>query len=146
MAICLAFPELIPCTALYSRPITPNASSIKMPDLVRSLVYFYQTCSCFNRLKVCFTPSQPTWLLAHVGSIKLYADGQLSFLLHTVTGFHWLSFSHYYGFICHLTPTHFLNHFLSMSFRFLFPELMPGFPSYYTDSLSEITPPTTSSV
>lgn len=44
-------------------------------------------------------------LLAKIAPIKHTADSRLGFPLHTITGFHRPSLTHYYGFICHLTPT-----------------------------------------
>lgn len=41
----------------------------------------------------------------------------LGFTLHTITGFHWPSVHHYYGIICHLTLTLFLNYFLIKASR-----------------------------
>ena len=42
-------------------------------------------------------------LLAMVRSFTHIGKGQLGFVLHTITGFHRPSLTHYYGFICHLT-------------------------------------------
>jgi hypothetical protein len=56
-------------------------------------------------------------LLATINSIRHNADDQPSFNLHTITGFHRLSLNHYYGFICHLTPTSSSNHFLNLCFQ-----------------------------
>ena len=44
-------------------------------------------------------------LLAKINPIKRVVDSRLGFILHTITGFHRPSLTHYYGFICHLTPT-----------------------------------------
>jgi hypothetical protein len=44
-------------------------------------------------------------LLAPHYPIRLVADGQLSFLLHAITGLLRPSLTHYYGVICHLAPT-----------------------------------------
>lgn len=44
-------------------------------------------------------------LLANQCSIRRSADGQLGFLLHAITGLLRPNLTHYYGFICHLTPT-----------------------------------------
>lgn len=41
------------------------------------------------------------------------AAGHSGFILHTITGFHRPELDHYYGIICHLTPTSLLNRFLS---------------------------------
>ena len=43
--------------------------------------------------------------------------GQPGFILHTITGFHWPGFTHYYGFICHLTSTYTLSFLLSLCFQ-----------------------------
>ena len=55
------------------------------------------------------------------------AVGQLSFLLHTITGLHWLSLTHYYGFISHLTPTHTLvyNSYMCLRFKVGFDAWLP---------------------
>ena len=45
--------------------------------------------------------------------IKHNADSRLGFTLHTITGFHRPSLTHYYGFICHLTLATFLDHSLN---------------------------------
>jgi hypothetical protein len=69
-------------------------------------------------------------LLTQIDSARLIADNRLSFILHTVTGFHWLSLTHYYGFICHLTPTSILSLLLIQCFQPLagtdarFPQLL----------------------
>ena len=44
-------------------------------------------------------------LLTMVRSFTHIGKGRLGFVLHTITGFHRPSLTHYYGFICHLTPT-----------------------------------------
>ena len=44
-------------------------------------------------------------LLTKIDPIKHNVDSRLGFILHTITGFHRPSLTHYYGFICHLTPT-----------------------------------------
>ncbi len=53
-------------------------------------------------------------LLASWCSIRHRVDGQLSILLHTITGLLRPSLTHYYGFICHLTPTPALAFTLSL--------------------------------
>ena len=53
-------------------------------------------------------------LLAKIDPIKHNVDGRLGFPLHTITGFHRPSLTHYYGFICHLTPT------LNLGFHLVF--------------------------
>ncbi|MFV0448558.1 MAG: hypothetical protein ACK5MF_08865 [Vibrio sp.] len=70
---------------------------------------------------------------------KRSADGQLGFLLHTITGLHWSSLTYYYGFICHLAPTFTLSHRL-MDASGICPDVVSGFPSYCTDSLLDIPP------
>ena len=64
-----------------------------------------------------FSPSQLLWLLAHNNLIRLVADDHPGFTLHTITGFQRPELNHYYGFICHLTPTQVLNHFLYLCFQ-----------------------------
>ncbi|MFQ3218604.1 MAG: hypothetical protein ACI96W_000955 [Paraglaciecola sp.] len=44
-------------------------------------------------------------LLTKIDLIKHNIDSRLGFVLHTITGFHRPSLTHYYGLICHLTPT-----------------------------------------
>ncbi len=62
------------------------------------------------------------------------ADGQLGFTLHTITGFHRPNFTHYYGFICHLTPLNTLslplnvNHLLYVSLGARLPQLLHWLP------------------
>ncbi|MGR5254567.1 hypothetical protein ACPV5S_20495, partial [Vibrio astriarenae] len=65
--------------------------------------------------------------------------------LHTITGFHRPSLTHYYGFICHLAPTCILSHLL-MDASGVCPDVVSGFPSYYTDSLLDIPPSITALV
>ena len=55
----------------------------------------------------------PFKLLAKMDPIKHNADSRLGFTLHTITGFHRPSLTHYYGFICHLTLATFLDHSLN---------------------------------
>ncbi|MDW3053179.1 hypothetical protein, partial [Vibrio sp. 1408] len=73
-------------------------------------------------------------LLTSQCPIKLGADGQLGFLLHSITGLHWPCLIHYYGFICHLAPTCILS-LLLMDASGICPDVVSGFPSYCTGSL-----------
>jgi hypothetical protein len=75
-----------------------------VPASVEALVNPSSLLTFFMHIKDYFTPSQLMALLATINPSKLVA-GQLSFILHTITGFHRLCLDHYYGFICHLTPT-----------------------------------------
>jgi hypothetical protein len=67
------------------------------------------------------------WVMATLSNT---ADGQLGFTLHTITGFHRPNFTHYYGFICHLTPLNTLslplnvNHLLYVSLGARLPQLL----------------------
>jgi len=84
-------------------------------------------------IKDYFTPSQLIALLTTINSNRQSAAGRLSFTLHTITGFHRLCLNHYYGFICHLTPTQALSLLLNLCFQLNKPlESMPGFLGYYT--------------
>jgi len=85
-------------------------------------------------IKDYFTPSQRIALLASIRPTRPNADGLLSFILHTITGLHRLSINHYYGFICHLTPTQDLSLLLNLCFQLKIKPLesMPGFLGYYT--------------
>ncbi|CAG20262.1 hypothetical protein PBPRA1858 [Photobacterium profundum SS9] len=95
-----------------------------------------------HSLKVRFPPSQSTVLLVSVDPIKHHVDSRLGFPLHTITGFHRPSLTHYYGFICHLAPTCILSHLL-MDASGVCPDVVSGFPSYCTDSLLDIPPSNT---
>ncbi len=75
--------------------------------------------STHHRLKMYFIPSQRWMAFGNLHSIRHIADDQLGFVLHTITGFHRPSFTYYYGFICHLTPTLSLAFTLTQRFRHL---------------------------
>ena len=90
-------------------PVWPFCGVCSRRNTCESLVDFY----AFHAFKDYFSPSQSSWLLAHDDFIRLTADDHLSFILHTITGFHWLRHNHYYWFICHLTPTSPLDHSLT---------------------------------
>ncbi|TKG24730.1 hypothetical protein FCV87_16955 [Vibrio breoganii] len=77
-----------------------------------------------------------------VHSFTRVGKGQLGFFLHTITGFHRPSFTHYYGFICHLAPACILSHPL-MDASGVCPDVVSGFPSYCTDSLLTMPPSNT---
>lgn len=66
-----------------------------------------------------FIPSQRVTTFDSQRPIRRYADDQLGFILLTITGFHRPSFTHYYGLICHLTPTLSLAFTLVQCFRVL---------------------------
>ena len=110
-----------------------------MPYCIQQLVCLYSITPALSAFKDYFPPSQPPWLLAHAGPTGHSADDQLGFALHTITGFHRPGLTHYYGFICHLTPTFFLCHHLKECFQLRL-ERMPGFLGYCTNSLLEIPP------
>ena len=85
-------------------------------------------------------------LLTKINPIKHNADSRLGFPLHTITGFHRPSLTHYYGFICHLTLAILLSHLLNNTSNHFELDTMPGFPSYCTSSLLEIPPSNTALV
>ncbi|WP_269520443.1 hypothetical protein [Alteromonas sp. BMJM2] len=80
--------------------------------------------------------------MTNINPIKHTADGRLGFILHTITGFHRPSLTHYYGIICHLTLANTLGHPLVHTSSNLL-DTVPGFPSYCTDSLLAIPPSST---
>ena len=56
-------------------------------------------------------------LLAMAHPFTPTGKGRPSFILHTITGFHRLGLYHYYGLICHLTPTPILSLLLNRCFQ-----------------------------
>ena len=57
-----------------------------------------------KNLQIDFIPSQPIWLLTHIGPQRTKPPGHPGFTLQSVTSFHGPEFHNYYGIICHLTP------------------------------------------
>lgn len=112
LAICLSGMQLLRCSALYSQH--PHFCLAVMLGLLSSkhlwadslnsalFIYLKNTSPLRNQLK----------RLAQIDSIKHDADSRLGFILHTITGFHRPSLTHYYGFICHLTLILTLSHLL----------------------------------
>ena len=99
-----------------------------------------QRSRCSYVFKEYFPPSQRIALLASMRPIELNANGPLSFILHTITGFHGLSVQHYYGFICHLTPTQILSRLLFCASRFTSSGVDARLPRLLHRALLEIPP------
>ena len=143
LAICLSGLQLLRCSALYSQ--RPHFRLAVMSGLLSSKhlwadklyltlsIYFRNTSPLRNQLK----------LLTQIDPIKRNADSRLGFVLHTITGFHRPSLTHYYGFICHLTLILTLSHLLRWYVQPIWLDAVPGFPSYCSDSLLEMPPSNT---
>ena len=115
MAICLSGRSLLPCSAFSSqRPhsclaviscLFPSKYMWAYTSILLIFIHLKNTSPLRNQLKP----------LIKIDPIKHSVDSRLGFVLHTITGFHRPSLTHYYGFICHLTPT--LNLGFPLEFR-----------------------------
>ena len=107
----------------------PNPPSDKtLPRQVICAPLYRSTIPLDNALKITSSLHTQHSLLVNVGPLNL-ANGHPNFLLHAVTRFHRLGLHHYYGFICHLTPTLFLNRFLNnVPGKKILPGTMQVFP------------------
>lgn len=122
--------------------LIPKVTGSQYPDSKSIWVLSKKKHLLITDLKCTSSLRNTRSLLAKRCPIRRDADGQLGFLLHTITGFLRPSLTHYYGFICHLTPTFTLS-FLLMSVSGTRPDAVPGFPSYCADALLTMPPSST---
>jgi hypothetical protein len=117
LAICLSGHSLLHCSVFNSqRPHFCLAVTFYfLLVLVGIPVSQQENTHAFHALKERPLLRRQSKFLAKTDSIKHNTDSRLGFPLHTITGFHRPSLTHYYGFICHLTPT--LNLGLPLEFR-----------------------------
>lgn len=145
MAIYYSEAELLPCTVSRLSTQLPQRTTPEYPNSELVCVPLKKKHLLITDLKYASSLRNTDKLLTSQCPIKHGADGQLGFLLHTITGLHWSSLTHYYGFICHLTPTSILS-FPLMDASGFCPDVVTGFPSYCTGSLLDIPPSNTALV
>ena len=131
--------QLLPIYSHSHQYFIPKETSLTCPADQAACVPLHPYSLSSADLKCTSSLRNTDKLLASQCSARHNADGQLSFLLHTITGLLWPSLTHYYGFICHLTPTCILS-LLLMDASGVCPDVVPGFPSYCTGSLLTMPP------
>ncbi len=119
MAIYVCSSGLLPCAVSQPSTLFPQITRQEYPDSDSVCVPRKKKHLLIIDLKCTSSLRNTHRLLTDRCPIRHVANGQLDFILHTITGFLWPSLTHYYGFICHLTPTRVLALTLYGCFRHL---------------------------